>query len=1135
MRTRILHFLFTITAFISSCSVNVNQKENISNGKKVEPPLTIVARDPKVTLLDTCPPQIVTVPLKTGSTYTRKIDGVQTIKLSPPMVTKAEFFVSMKQFNVEEGLALSTVASSFCDNNGNLWFGTDFSGVSKFDGKTFTNFTRAQGLVDDQVFSILQDKNGTMWFGTWNGLANYDGKRFVQFPFFDESPCCIFSSLGQDNEGYIWVGTEGEGVAKLKEKAYEKYSPENGLAGYSVYCILKDRHGNLWFGTENGLSRYDGKSFKNFRVEQGLSDNKITSALEDSAGNIWLGSKNGLSKFDGNRFTNFTVSSGLVDNNISCLLLDKYNHLWIGTTAGVSEFDGTEFKNYTVANGLVSNTVTSMVKDKEQNIWFTTNGEGIFRYNGSAFISYSKAQGLPTNRTSCVAQRSNGSYWIGTLGKGAVKYEDRSFTTYSIEQGLAANDVFCVQEDNDGNTWFATSKGVSCFDGKTFTTYTTVQGLGVNVIYSIAEDNAGNLWFSTFGGGISMLTNDRKVMYTYTSEQGVYGNANIKEIIVDKNQNKWLSNDAGGVTRFDGKTFATYTSKQGFSDWGSLATFEDTHGNLWFGTSEGVARYDGISFRIFNAGLPKKGLIDIMDIKEDREGNIWVGTDMGVSRLELKERNNSKASNQVIKADTTLSNADFTKEFEVSFYNYNFQNGYPVRDIQFTNSMYFDKENSLWISEQSKLTRFQFTKLNKNATPPVVFIKEIKLNNENIVWNDLGGGKEKTDSNIIPANVVEEAFLYGKALSQDQRAELQQKLGSIQFDSTSPHYPVPQNLVLSHQYNDITFTFSAVETTRPDFLNFQYILEGYSNNWSPVSTERSASFGNIHEGTYTFKLKAQNSDGVWGSPISYTFKVLPPWYRTWWAYTFYVLFFLASVWSFIKWRINALKKEKILLEEKVIVRTHELKKEKEKVESTLSELKSAQAQLIQSEKMASLGEVTAGIAHEIQNPLNFVNNFSEVNNELIEELKSEKINLKSEERALILDDVFQNNEKIKYHGKRAEAIVKNMMQHAGSGNTGKEATDINSLLEKYLRLAYHGTRAKDNSFNAKVETHFDDSLEKINVVPQEIGRVFLNLINNAFYAVNEKQKQSVKSHLPGETPYKPIVSVSTAREDGTLK
>jgi signal transduction histidine kinase len=194
----------------------------------------------------------------------------------------------------------------------------------------------------------------------------------------------------------------------------------------------------------------------------------------------------------------------------------------------------------------------------------------------------------------------------------------------------------------------------------------------------------------------------------------------------------------------------------------------------------------------------------------------------------------------------------------------------------------------------------------------------------------------------------------------------------------------------------------------------------------------------------------------------------------------------------------------------------------ESLQSTLNTLKQTQEQLVQSEKMASLGELTAGIAHEIQNPLNFVNNFSEVNNELIEEVKSQKSKLKSEELDEILNDIFQNNEKINHHGKRADAIVKGMLQHSRSSAGKKEPTDINALCDEYLRLTYHGLRAKDKSFNAKFETDFDDGIGKINVVPQEIGRVILNLINNAFYAVTEKRKLNADG-------YEPIVVVGTKR------
>ncbi|MEJ0106101.1 MAG: ATP-binding protein [Bacteroidota bacterium] len=205
------------------------------------------------------------------------------------------------------------------------------------------------------------------------------------------------------------------------------------------------------------------------------------------------------------------------------------------------------------------------------------------------------------------------------------------------------------------------------------------------------------------------------------------------------------------------------------------------------------------------------------------------------------------------------------------------------------------------------------------------------------------------------------------------------------------------------------------------------------------------------------------------------------------------------------------------------------------LQTTLDHLKSAQAQLIQSEKMASLGQLTAGIAHEIQNPLNFVNNFSDVNTELIEELKSEipiaiGTNVRSEIVDELLNDISENEKKINHHGKRADAIVKGMLQHSRSGTGQKELTDINALADEYLRLSYQGLRAKNSAFNATMNTDFDNTGGKINIIPQDIGRVLLNLYNNAFYAVNEKNKSLIpKGELTTPTTYEPAVIVSTKK------
>ncbi len=218
------------------------------------------------------------------------------------------------------------------------------------------------------------------------------------------------------------------------------------------------------------------------------------------------------------------------------------------------------------------------------------------------------------------------------------------------------------------------------------------------------------------------------------------------------------------------------------------------------------------------------------------------------------------------------------------------------------------------------------------------------------------------------------------------------------------------------------------------------------------------------------------------------------------------------------------------LERIVEERTSELRQQKEQIESTLVELKATQNQLIQSEKMASLGELTAGIAHEIQNPLNFVNNFSEINTELIDEMKEEIEKGNIEVVKSIATDIRENETKINHHGKRADAIVKGMLQHSRKNTGQKEPTDLNDLADEYLRLSYHGLRAKDKSFNAAMNTNFDVTIGKISLVAQDIGRLLLNLFNNAFYAVAEKNKD-INDH----SKYQPTIWLATRKQENGIE
>ena len=262
-----------------------------------------------------------------------------------------------------------------------------------------------------------------------------------------------------------------------------------------------------------------------------------------------------------------------------------------------------------------------------------------------------------------------------------------------------------------------------------------------------------------------------------------------------------------------------------------------------------------------------------------------------------------------------------------------------------------------------------------------------------------------------------------------------------------------------------------------------------------------------------------------------------PWWQRWWAIASGILLLGGVIWLFILYRSRNLLKEKHLLEQKVNLRTREVVEQKEEISIQRDQLKDAleglqntQAQLVQREKMASLGELTAGIAHEIQNPLNFVKNFSEVNMDLLEEMNEAMDKGDKAEMKEIFSDLKQNTEKVVLHGSRADSIIKGMLHHFRSSSHTAELTDINDLVDECLRLTYHGLRAKDRSFNATFKTNYGDNIPEINIIRQDVGRVFLNIFTNAFYAVTEK-----KQMLDDASAYEPTVSVSTTKLDDEIE
>jgi signal transduction histidine kinase len=297
-----------------------------------------------------------------------------------------------------------------------------------------------------------------------------------------------------------------------------------------------------------------------------------------------------------------------------------------------------------------------------------------------------------------------------------------------------------------------------------------------------------------------------------------------------------------------------------------------------------------------------------------------------------------------------------------------------------------------------------------------------------------------------------------------------------------------------------------------------------------VGTQRRVFLANLPPGEYTIRVQAAPQFGSYSDiTASAGFSILPPWWQTTPAYLLYGLFFLGGLFA-----VDRTQRRRLVLKERERAREKELAQAKE-IEKAYKTLKSAQDQLVQQEKLASLGQLTAGIAHEIKNPLNFVNNFSEVSVELIEEAREEvkeKLNADSHQLTAILDDIEANLKKIHEHGSRADSIVKSMLQHSRGGSGKMEPTDLNAMIKEFVNLSFHGMRAGKNPINVDIELQLDDSIGNIPLIAEDFSRVILNLCNNAFDAMRERL--SSNEQAPHSERYSPKLTVRTKTDSGKV-
>jgi len=556
-------------------------------------------------------------------------------------------------YDARDGLAADDILCLYQDRKGYLWFGMS-SGVSRFDGQEFVNYSTSEGLVGNRVVAIAEDRSGQLWFATDSGVSRFDGvgftnykenDRYLGWGRKDRLASNDVHFIFQDRDDRLWFGTEG-GVSRLDGDEFTTFNTEYGLADDRVLSILQDRQGHMWLGTGNGISRYDGQLFRNFAAESKLTGGDVHSILEDRTGQLWFGTEGGVSRFDGEEFTFFPLG----EKSVISVLEDRHGGLWFGAEDGVVyRYDGYAWESFTAQDEGGGQGVVAIFEDRVGDLWFGDRGSGVCRYDGREWTVY--PTGWLRKSAQQILQDRDGSLWFGTHD-GAYRHSGNAWTTFTIADGLADNDVRRIGVDEAGSLWCETAKGVSRYDGEMWRTFTTEEGLvdtwmaqGLadrslplwkdwgpggpepESVVSGAEDQQGRIWLATATG---LSRYDGGEWRTFTTRDGLANNR-VESVLADRSGHMWFGTHRSGVSRFDGQVFQTLTPRDGLAGGGVRGMYQDEEGRYWFATDRGISRFcppEPVPPGIFLDGV-------VADRRYEQTGEVSLSSDLGLVAFEF--------------------------------------------------------------------------------------------------------------------------------------------------------------------------------------------------------------------------------------------------------------------------------------------------------------------------------------------------------------------------------------------------------------------------------------------------------------------------------------------------------------------
>ena len=777
-----------------------------------------------------------------------------------------------------------------------------------FSQQNIRNHSLISGKKEVKVQSIAQDYNGYLWIGTEQGLVKYGGINYKLFQQKDGLGATSITSLFENKDSTLWIGHANGKITLFKNQNFSVFSLKDTADKSPITNIIRDKENNLWIATYGGgVYKYNGKKIIKYNKDNGLGDDYVYTLMEEN-GNIWMGTDAGITILNGqDKFKYITTKNGLADNIVRVITKDKNGQIWITTRdSGFCKYDIPNQKiiRPLIYGGWKFGSVNSMIIDYSGTFWIGTENNGLIKssFDKADRVYYRYVHNSFTgSKISCAFEDIEKNIWIGTP-IGLTQHFRSRFEFLTSKDGLPFDTIKGFLIDSKGNYWISSTKGLAKFwynnDGKTETkNYFNAKEVDLQIV-SLYEDRNGYIWLGTLGKGVYILNPETGTYTLFSEEQGLANN-NVTSICDDEEGSLWMATLGGGVAKisFTGKDYKNLQIKN-YSEEDSVGSiyvyyvFRDSRNRLWFGTDGGgLTKYENKKFTSYNSQTKHLKNDIVYSITEDKKENIWL---------------NDQESG-IYKFDGT------------SFTNFGTEDG--IRDLS-PDILTVGIDNDIVIVHGNGIDV-----LNEAESPKVrhynIYEPEIDFNpNQNVFFRDKTGNVWiGTDNGLIR--------LHSKLDSLDY---LTPKIQFAGLQVNGQAQSIAAQNIFDHRHNSFVFEFTGLYLKAPNKVHYKFKLDGHDNQWLPETESHTATYSTLPYGEYTFMVCASNEDGIWSQPISYHFKVNPPFWKTVWFYILSTILVIAAAYLYTKFSLKRLEVRNRILEEKVTARTYEVVEQKKILE-----------------------------------------------------------------------------------------------------------------------------------------------------------------------------------------------------------